>query len=236
MTEAVPDIPAWSPVADRARRRGDDDVDDGAPDPGHPLPPTDDGRRRGTWLAIGLLVGLVLALFASTLLRDDDTEPTPTTVVRDPQPSTSYRAPAPIGDRVALGNGWAVSVRGVDANATRGVRPLNPDTPLEEGQRYVLIDVEMTYLDGVPDEQTPFLGVDLAVVDEDGIVTTPSDAPCVAPEPELDLTSEVARGASARGRICFPVDADRIAGLRLVAEPSMTYGSTPSYLALAAPR
>jgi hypothetical protein len=190
---------------------------------------------RVVWLVAGLLGGVVLALALAAMLGDDGRPaPTPTTVVRAPLPSTSAAAPAAIGTRVALGNGWTVAVRGVDAGATRPLQQLNKSRPpLAKGQQYVLIDLEMSYVDGVPDAESPFHGVDLSVVGEDGTVVTPADSPCTAPAPEFDMSTELARGRSERGRVCFAVDSEQVASLRLVAEPSMAYGSAPSWFSLA---
>jgi hypothetical protein len=166
--------------------------------------------------------------------RDDgDPAPPPTTTVRTPLPTTTFEAPAPPGTKVALGNGWSVVVRGFNPDSTRALQPLNRDSPpLEKGQRRVMVDVEMTYLDGRAAAQAPFDGVDLAVLGDDGRLITPADTPCVPSAPTLDQSTELSRGATVRGRLCFAVDAAVVPTLRLVAEPSMTFGSEPSYLAL----
>lgn len=245
MTEAAPDIPPWSPLADRARQLGEpgatatlepvstDEVDE-TPPGGDEAPRS---RSRAPWWGVaGLAIGMVLAVLFLAVRTDDAPRATPTTVVRDPQPATTFADPAPQGSRVALGNGWTVSVRGFNPDVTRALRSANRTAaPLRDGQRYVLIDLEMTYLDGPEDAESPFYGVDLAVVGEDGRVVTTADSPCVAPRPALDPDTEVPRGDSERGRLCFAVDADQAASLRLVATPSMTIGATPSYLALNPP-
>ena len=164
---------------------------------------------------------------------DGDPAPPPTTTVRTPLPTTTFEAPAPPGTKVALGNGWSVVVRGFNPDSTRALQPLNRDSPpLEKGQRRVMVDVEMTYLDGRAAAQAPFDGVDLAVLGDDGRLITPADTPCVPSAPTLDQSTELSRGATVRGRLCFAVDAAVVPTLRLVAEPSMTFGSEPSYLAL----
>lgn len=252
MTERPPDIPPWSPLAHRAREGGADTapwlgpagttvVQDEpfvpAPDGEDTAAATSTGGRgaRAIWLVAGLLGGIVLALVLAAAIGDDGPAPSPTTVVRAPLPTTSAGAPAAIGTRVAVGNGWTVAVRGADAGATRPLQQLNKDRePLEKGQQYVLIDLEMSYVDGAPDAESPFYGVDLSVVGEDGTVVTPADSPCTAPAPAFDMSTELTRGSSERGRICFAVATDQVASLRLVAEPSMAYGSDPSWFALSA--
>ncbi len=246
MTELPPDIPPWSPLADRGRSLGGiatapaeqlpgpgADGDGGAEE----RPPAGTTSRPGRgrwvlWLAAGLLAGAVVATVLVTAI-DGDPAPPPTTTVRTPLPTTTFEAPAPPGTKVALGNGWSVVVRGFNPDSTRALQPLNRDSPpLEKGQRRVMVDVEMTYLDGRAAAQAPFDGVDLAVLGDDGRLITPADTPCVPSAPTLDQSTELSRGATVRGRLCFAVDAAVVPTLRLVAEPSMTFGSEPSYLAL----
>ncbi len=230
MTEPPPEIPPWSPLADRARTLGDElvgadsgrDADASVPD------------APGRWWLVLVVVALALVagwvLVAS--LSDDPPRPSTTTVVRAPQPSTSESDPAPIGTLVSLGNGWTVSVVGPLTVATDEVLATAPDTPVAEGAALVLVDLEMSYTDGRADRESPFEGVDLSLVGDDGVTVTPSDDPCPAPAPALDQLSPLERGDVAAGRVCFTVPADQTAGLRLVAEPSMAYGSQPSWFAL----
>lgn len=190
--------------------------------------------RRLLGVAAGALAALVLALVVSSAFGGSDPAPsTTTTAVRAPLPATTAEDPAPVGTRVALGNGWTVAVLGFDPDASRALARANRDAPeLEEGQVRVLIGLEMIYLDGVPDTESPFLGVDLSVLDADGTVTTPADTPCTASEPVLDTTTELTRGAGRSGNVCFVVDADSVDSLLLVASPSMAFGAQPSHFAL----
>lgn len=246
MTELPPDIPPWSPLADRgrtqeavdayARATGTVLTDDAPPAPGDTTdgqPPPRRWPRLLLGLVAGVLAGVVLALVVASAFGGSDPVPTTTTVVRAPLPATTADDPVPVGTRVALGNGWTVAVLGFDPDATRDLARANRDAPeLEEGQVRVLIGLEMIYLDGVPDAESPFLGVDLSVRDADGNVTTPADTPCVAAEPALDTTTELTRGAGRSGNVCFAVDADSVDSLLLVASPSMTFGARPSHFAL----
>jgi hypothetical protein len=184
-------------------------------------------------LVAGVLAGVVLAVVVASAFGGSDPVPSTTTVVRAPLPATTAADPAPVGTRVALGNGWTVAVLAFNPDATRALAPLNRGTPaLEEGQVRVLIGLEMTYIDGVSDTESPFLGVDLAVRDADGNVTTPADTPCSAGDPVLYSTTEMTRGEGRRGNVCFAVDADSVDSLLLVASPSMTFGAQPSHFAL----
>ena len=254
MTEQPPDIPPWSPLADPARLAGGatggrtttagaasgggvtvedpttERADERTPEPGTAADAARD--RRWAWVAAVLLALVVLGVVLAAT-GGGDPAPAPSTTVRAPLPATTFEAPAAIGTRVALGNGWTVAVRGADGDATRALRPLNARAaPLAEGQQYVLIDLEMTYVDGATESDSPFHGVDRAVVGDDGELVTPADSPCTVPAPAFDTTSEIPRGRGERGRICFAVDADQVPGLRLVAEPSMAYGSAPSWFEL----
>jgi hypothetical protein len=274
MTEAAPDIPPWSPLADPARRQGDDgavlspaDTPTGRPPTATPPAPADGSRpagagtedtggqvidqldrsdrrddpgrsdRRGLrWLLAGLAAGAVVALVAvATLGGSDGTPATTVPAVRAPQPPTTPEDPAPLRSRVALGNGWTASVRGADLSSTRTLAPYNDDAELADDERYVLVDLELTYLDGPVERESPFYGVDLGVVGRDGDVVTTAEARCEVPDPPIDLDAELDRGATVRGRLCFAVPADQVPTLVLVAEPSMTPGAAPSYLALRPP-
>ncbi len=256
VTELPPDIPPWSPLArqDRSAHGGvrtappPDVADvaltegaaaqgvgaDGATIDGATTDGTATGVRRrriAIWITAGLVAAIVVAI-ATTSIRTDDPAAPPVATVRPPLPTTTPADPSPLTSRVALGNGWTVRVRSFDRNATSLVAPLNPDTELPGGQRYVIADLEMTYLDGAPESQSPFYGVDIALVAADGTTITPADTPCNAPKPAFDMTAELDRGRAARGNVCFAVEPEQLKGLQLVAEPSMTYGSTPSYFEL----
>ena len=191
-----------------------------------------------TSLVAGVLGGLVVALvMAVSVLATGPSapEPAPTTVVRDPQPATSAENPAPPGTRVALGNGWTALVRWWDRDSTDVVEELNPRTTLADGEQYLSIDLEMSYVDGEPESESPFYGVDITLVTDDGTTITPADAPCTPPDPVFDVLTELERGRAERGLICFPVDGEQVEAPQLILEPSMTYGSTPSHLGLVAP-
>jgi hypothetical protein len=254
MTEQPPDIPPWSPLADPARLAGGasggrtatpgsavgggvtvEEPAAGRSDGATQDPvtaPTPARDRRWWWLLPPLVAVLVIGI-ALAAGGGGDPAPSPTTTVRAPLPATSFEEPAAMGSRVALGNGWIVAVLATDGTATRALQSLNARTaPLAEGQQYVLIDLELAYLDGATETDSPFHGVDLAVMGDDGELVTPADSPCTVPPPALDTASEIPRGRSERGRICFAVDADQVASLRLVAEPSMAYGSAPSWFEL----
>lgn len=142
--------------------------------------------------------------------------------LRDPAPPTSADDPAVAGTRVALGNGWTVMVHGWDPAATPTLTPLNPSLSPTDEQAMVLIDLEMTYLDGERRSESPFYGVDLAVVGDDGQVVTPADTPCVASEPAFDIHDPLDQGSSRRGGICFVVASEQVDSLMLTAAPSMT--------------
>jgi hypothetical protein len=241
MSELPPDIPPWSPLVGREPGQiatiGEPDATAPAPEPDGPgseSPGT--AHRAGRWVVIVAVLAVLAASAVAVAVGRDaaDLSPPPTTV-RQPVPATTWEEPAPLGTMVALGNGWTITVQEASVRANAGVRPLNADRPLEAGQTYVLMRVELYYLDGPSDQDAPFYGVDLGVMGEDGRLITPADSPCTAPKPELNLESEVAQGSSALGHLCFAVDATQSDSLRLVAEPSMSFGARPSYLALTEP-
>jgi hypothetical protein len=240
-TDISADIPPWSALAERERAGG---TLVGGPGPGaDPTSGNEDDRsggppRRGTSLlaaVAGGLGALVVVVALSSALGGSDPAPTTTTPVRAPLPATSPGDPAPVGTRVALGNGWTVVVLAFDPEPRPAVRNRDPDAPpLAEGQRHVLISLEMSYVDGPLAAQSPFDGVDLSVLDADGNVTTPADTPCTPDSSAFDMMNELDRGRAERGRICFGVDAELADSLVLGAAPSMTFGARPSYFALTA--
>lgn len=243
MTEPAPDIsadiPPWSALAER-ERAGDtllaDPRPDGAPASGDEdgRPGRSPGRRAGLAAAVaGGLGALVVVVALTSAVGGSDPAPTTTTPVRAPLPATSPGDPAPLGTRVALGNGWTVVVLAYDPDPRPAVRNRNRDAPpLAEGQRHVLINLEMSYVDGPLAAQSPFDGVDLSVLDTDGNVTTPADTPCTPSASAFDVMGELDRGLAERGRICFGVDAQQADSLVLVAAPSMTFGARQSYFDL----
>ena len=217
---------------------GTDPETPAVPEPAPEPEPTPTGSGVLTALAAGTMGGLVVALVVAVSIfatAGGTGDPAPTTTVRTPLPSTSAGNPAPAGTRVALGNGWTALVRGWDRDSTDVVVELNPGSTLAEGEQYLVIDLELAYVDGGPDAESPFYGVDVTLVTDDGIAITPADAPCTPPGPAFDLTSELARGQAQRGLLCFPVDGSQVESPQLVLEPSMTFGSTPSHLGLVAP-
>ncbi len=192
-----------------------------------------------TTLVAAVVAAAVTAVLTFATRRDNDASSEPVdrlgfeeSATRDASPPTSVDRPAATGTRVAVGNGWTVMVHGSDPEATERLAPLNPElTPTDE-QSIVLIDLEMTYLDGEREAESPFYGVDLAVVGEDGRVVTPADTPCVATDPVFDLYDEMALGSSRRGGICFMVESDQVDSLVLTATPSMDPHADTSWFAL----
>lgn len=90
------------------------------------------------------------------------------------------------------GNGWTVAVRGADAGATPACwAGSTPDHRWPRVSSTSCIHLEMTYVDGATDADSPFHGVDLGVVVMDGELVTPADSPCTAPAPAFDVASEV---------------------------------------------
>lgn len=123
-------------------------------------------------------------------------------------------------------------VNGWNPDATSALAPSNPQLSPGDDEVIISIDVEMTYLEGDRSSETPFYGVDLAVVGQDGRVITPADTPCVGEDPVFDMDAALGLGSTARGNICFLVQADQAESVQLVAAPSMSPGAEPSRLAL----
>lgn len=243
MSELPPEIPPWSPLVGRdptaatiaGETAGDASVSSSDGDSVEPgTAPTARPSKLGrvvTALAALAVLAIVAASLAALGGTAEDVSP-PSSTARRPVPATTWEQPAPLGTMVSLGNGWNVTVGDADLQASDAVQPLNPDHPLPAEQVYVLVQLTLYYLDGAEASESPFYGVDLGLVGDDGRLVTPADSPCIAPEPALDLETELARGESASGRICFAVDAASAPALRLVAQPSMSFGARTSYLAL----
>lgn len=240
VTDRPTDIPPWSALAERARGLSEPASPTG---PTGAAPPDPEHRRPGRKLPVTLAVLAVAAMSTTVviLLLGRGTGPAAGSFdrldlrvpeLRDAAPPTSADHPAAPGTRVAIGNGWTVMVHGWDPAATATLAPLNPELSPTDEQTIVLIDLEMTYLDGERSAESPFYGVDLGVVGSDGRVVTPADTPCVSNDPAFDMQEPMAQGSSRRGGICFLVATAQIDSLKLTAAPSMAPRADTSWLEL----
>ncbi len=189
--------------------------------------------------AIGLLVGSSsdssVTLDGGPGFSGADPDQPSTFGVNDASPpsiESSREAPVPLETTVSLGNGWDVTVDGFEPN---GAELLDEDEfadPPEDGQQFVLVALSATYVDGEDESQSPFFGMDLALVGSDGVERTEFESPCSAPEPEFDRSSELYKGATASGQVCFAVGENEVDSLVLVVTPSMTFDASKSFMAL----
>lgn len=157
-----------------------------------------------------------------------------------PEPGASGAAgtresPLPIGTEVDLGNGWRITIVAADVgpDATATVVAANEfNEPPSDGKRYIVIDIAAAF-DGSDDAatETPFFGFDLSVFGSDNVERSSTDTFAVAPEPVLDLMSELAAGGVATGNIVMEVGADET-GLVARLEPSMSFDETEAWIAL----
>ncbi len=189
----------------------------------------------------GLIAGLVGGFVAGRAGRDDGTpatssggvtqstftigSPTDTTLV-PPSPDTTRSSPASVGTKVDVGNGWRVQVKGFDDA---------PDTSSEPppGKQWVTVDIAVTYVKGDKESQSPFFGLDLSLVGDNGEEYGQGDAACVAPEPRFDNLGDLYVGGSTSGNLCLAVAPADLSSLVLVAEPSLNMNRAPkSYLAV----
>ena len=121
---------------------------------------------------------------------------TTTTRVEQPPtgPGSSRTNPVPLGKPGALGNGWTLTVTGVNPDAAGAVLAVDPNNkPPLEGYQYVLVSVSATYGGTGSSHLTP--ATSLRAIGASGFAHSSSNSFCgTLPSPNLDTTNPLVFG------------------------------------------
>ena len=142
--------------------------------------------------------------------------------------SADRATPIALGTVTDIGEGWTLTINGADLDATETVLGYSEynEVPMS-GQRFVLLDVSMTY--NGEDEPATAAFVDIGLVG-DGNVTSAVGSCQATIEGELDRYSDLYIGGTIDGAVCAVVaeaDVDS-----LVAVATVGYGEDPFVLAV----
>lgn len=128
--------------------------------------------------------------------------------------------PSALGSTV-VGNEWEVTIVDFNADADEQVLAANMfNEPAAEGSKYVMAEVDVTYVGEGSDD--PSWSLDVEYVTESGNVVAGYDNEAVAPEPAIYDIGELYTGASGTGNIVFEVPAGDSGLLRVA--PGMIAG------------
>jgi hypothetical protein len=136
-------------------------------------------------------------------------------------PGSSRANPVPLGKPGSLGNGWTLTVTGVNFDATSAILAADPGNkpPLPEFQ-YVLVAVSATY--GGPGSSHLTPGTSFRAIGASGFAHSMSNSYCgQLPSPNLDMTNPlVFKGGTISGyAACWMVSKADLASLQLYYQP-----------------
>ncbi|OSM44620.1 hypothetical protein [Nesterenkonia sp. PF2B19] len=150
---------------------------------------------------------------AAATSEDEDDEAS----ADDAEPGTRAN-PYPLGSEISTSD-WAVTVNGVDLDATDAVLAENPyNEDPEEGHTYILVDLSVQYTGDDPEGDTPWVSVDY--VSPAGNTFRSSDRVTVTPD-SFDSMSTLYEGASTTGNVALHVPADGVEDGVLTVSPGM---------------
>ncbi len=168
-------------------------------------------------------------IFDPTAVADS---PVPVTGATGPQPDARFtaqrEAPAALGEPVEVGNGWTVTVRGVDFDATDVLTEGDSNDPPPSGYVYTLVDLELAY-DGDEQSDSGF-SVDLDVVGDSNVSGDRNCDVFDIPD-ELDRFADVFKGGAVSGNKCFLVAESDLDSLVMFASADF-FGDSGFVLAL----
>jgi hypothetical protein len=115
-----------------------------------------------------------------------------TTAIKEqpaPGPGSSRTNPVPLGKPGSLGNGWMVTVTGVNSDAAGAVLAVDPNNkPPLDGFQYVLVSVSATYAGVGSSHLTP--ATSFRAIGTSGFAHSTSNSFCgTLPSPNLDATN-----------------------------------------------
>jgi hypothetical protein len=157
---------------------------------------------------------------------------TVTTTRQSPAPGSSRANPVPLGKPGGLGNGWAVTITGVNPDATAAILAADPTNAAPTGgYQDVMIAVTASYDGPGSSHLTP--GSSFHAISASNVDHTSSNSFCGdLPTPNLDLTNPlVFNGGTESGyAVCWMVTTAEVATLEMYYE--LPLSSTKVWFAL----
>lgn len=133
--------------------------------------------------------------------------------------------PIPVGTATDIGEGWTITVNGVDPDAAGTLAANEFNDPAAPGSAYVLVDVSLQY-DG--EESASATAVELRLVGDSNVASRSGCS--VSWDAELDRWADVFTGGTLTGEVCFEIPAGDVASALLLA--GAEWGEDPEVFAL----
>jgi hypothetical protein len=145
--------------------------------------------------------------------------PVPVTGSRGPAPdgelTAARQSPTPLAEPVDLGEGWTITIVGIEPDATATITGANDfNEPPAAGFVYSLVEYELSY-DGEEQSASGF-AVTVDVVGDSNVSGIPNCNVGDVPD-EIDRFTDVFKGGSIAGNQCFVVDASDLDSLVVIA-------------------
>lgn len=180
----------------------------------------------------GLAIAIGRSFSDNTVFFDPAATGDPVAVsgVTGPQPAGELtdgrQAPIAVGTATDVGEGWTLTVNGVNADAAAVIAASEFNDPAPAGFEYVLVDVSMAF-EG--DGSMSASAVSLDLVGDSNVTVGGGDC-SVSFDGELDRFAEVFSPGEVSGEVCFLVPSGDVASAVLLA--SAAWGDDPEVLAL----
>jgi hypothetical protein len=124
--------------------------------------------------------------------------------------------PIPLGTSAALAD-WEVAVTGVDRDATEVVMGESSfNEPPAEGNVFVLIDLEVTYLGA--DSSSFWADAGWSLLGPDLVARNSFEAGCGSIPDDISFADEVFAGGTVSGKVCFEVPEETVGDLALIVD------------------
>lgn len=132
--------------------------------------------------------------------------------------------PVPLGTEISSKD-WKVVVNSVTFDANDAVLAENMfNDPPADGQEYILVNYEVTYIGNDPNGESPILA-DVSYVSADGVTIDSSDSLAVAPD-AIDISTTLYNGGSVSGNVALSVPSATARDGVLAVEPGLVSDKT----------
>ena len=130
----------------------------------------------------------------------------------------------PLGTEISSKD-WKVVVNSVTFDANDAVLAENMfNDPPADGQEYILVNYEVTYIGNDPNGESPILA-DVSYVSADGVTIDSSDSLAVAPD-AIDISTTLYNGGSVSGNVALSVPSATARDGVLAVEPGLVSDKT----------